>query len=110
MCNEIEGSYDQIIITIVTNLYLKKYRSFVDIGTVPLLSGITLYCGDTYNIALYCGDTYNIALYCGDTYNIALYCGDTYNSVSRCLFLFETFPIIVDGFATGNEVEMCFLL
>ena len=90
MCNEIEGSYDQIIITIVTNLYLKKYRSFVDIGTVPLLSGITLYCGDTYNIALYCGDTYN--------------------SVSRCLFLFETFPIIVDGFATGNEVEMCFLL
>ena len=80
MCNEIEGSYDQIIITIVTNLYLKKYRSFVDIGTVPLLSGITLYCGDTYN------------------------------SVSRCLFLFETFPSIVDGFATGNEVEMCFLL
>ena len=78
MCNEIKGSYDEIIITIVTKLYLKKYHSFVDTVTVPLPSGIALYCGDTYIVSLDASS------------------------------FFETFPIIADGFVTGKRLRCAF--
>lgn len=78
MCNETEGSYDETIITIVTKLYLKKYHSFVDIVTVPLPSGIALYCGDTYIVSLDASS------------------------------FFETFPIIADGFVTGKRLRCAF--
>ena len=73
MCNEIEGSYNKIIITIVPSCTWKKYHSFVAIGIVTcagsveeyqqlhglhntdgnklmILSGIALYYGDAYII------------------------------------------------------------
>ena len=72
-CNEIKGSYNKIIITIVPSCTGKKYHSFVAIGIVTcasnmegcqrlhglhntdgnklmILSGIALYYGDTYII------------------------------------------------------------
>ena len=59
MCNEIEGSYDKIIITIVPSYIEKKYYLFVAVGivtyaaysqgnTLMIFSGIALYYGDTY--------------------------------------------------------------
>ena len=61
MCNEIEGLYDKIIITVVPiKLYRKKYHSFVAIiigivtrnntdgNKLVIFSGIASYYNDTY--------------------------------------------------------------
>ena len=48
-CNEIEGSYDKIIISIVPSYTGKKYHSLVALALLLVIfSGIDLYYGDTY--------------------------------------------------------------
>ena len=51
-CNEIEGLYHKIIITIVPSYTRKKYHSLVAVGIddnkLMIFSGIALYYGDTY--------------------------------------------------------------
>ena len=66
MCNEIEGSYDKIIITIVPSytgkniprllplalLLVLRTRNNIDGNKLVIFSGIASYCGDTYIILL----------------------------------------------------------
>ena len=67
MCNEIEGSYDKIIITIVPNYTGKNITRLLPLALLLVLrtctntdgnklvifSGIALYYGDTYIISWY---------------------------------------------------------
>ena len=67
MCNEIEGSYDKIIITIVPSytgknitrllllalLLVLRTHNNTDGNKLVIFSGIALYYGDTYIVSLY---------------------------------------------------------
>ena len=81
MCNEIKGSYDKIIITIVPSYTRKNITRFLPLALLLVLhtrnntdgnklvifSGIALYCGDNY-IILYRSERY-LGMWLNDKYH-----------------------------------------
>ena len=74
MCNEIEGSYNKIIITIVPSCTGKKYHSFVVAIGIVTCAGSVEGCQQLHGLHNTDGNKliilFGIALYYGDTYII----------------------------------------
>ena len=107
MCNEIEGSHDKIIITIVPSYTKKKNHSLLllalllmlrtrnntDGNKLVIFSGIALYYGDTY-IVLRSGITVVLCKLCTLTVCNALDVSDVPDA--HCL---QTFPNLTNSCA-----------
>ena len=74
-CNEVEGSYDKIIITIVPSYTRKNITTFVFLLPLALLLVLRI-CNNT--------DSNKLVIFS----SIALYYGDTYNYIITDLFTF----------------------